>query len=166
MLDDGVIDAYEHSEIKRLARDLGITEEERKNAHQAYLDCIITAAQRDDIISAAEHELIVRIASQLEIRDAAIPQMTIAPAMSSIPPGSRICFTGSAIVHGEEVTRSLLEALAEDAGFQPVRSVTKSRCDLLVAADTSTSSSKARNARKWNIPILSTSDFLARCGNR
>ena len=166
VLDDGVIDAYEHSEIKRLARDLGITEEERMNAHQAYLDCIITAAQRDDIISAAEHELIVRIASQLEIRDAAIPEMTVAPAMSSIPLGSRICFTGSAIVHGEEVARNLLEALAERAGFQPVRSVTKSRCDLLVAADTSTSSSKARNARKWNIPILSTSDFLARCGNR
>ena len=69
--------------------------------------------------------------------------------------GGSVCFTGTA-------NKARLESMARGAGLEPVRSVTKKRCDLLVAADVATSSSKARNARKWDIPIMSAQEFLER----
>ena len=155
MLDDGVIDQREHSEMQQLARDLCISEEARRDAHLAYLDCIVSAASRDGVISAAERELIIRIASQLEVENAHIPDVTPVAAVGSIPLGSRVCFTGTA-------NKARLESLAQSAGLTPVRNVSKKGCDLLVAADVATSSSKARNARKWAIPIMSAEEFTER----
>ncbi|MCY4428258.1 MAG: exonuclease domain-containing protein [Halieaceae bacterium] len=155
VLDDGVIDDVEHSEIERLARELGISEEQRMSAHRDYLNCIISAARRDQVISAADNELIARIAGQLGLHHVAIPEITHIPPISSIPVGSRVCFTGAA-------NKSHLESLACNAGFEAVRNVSKKGCDFLIAADIATSSSKARNARKWAIPIISLSDFVDR----
>ena len=155
VLDDGVIDRQERSEMNQLARDLGISEPARRDAHRAYLVCIIAAAQRDGVISTAEHELIVQIARQLEVHDANIPDATPVANVESITNGSRVCFTGTA-------NKARLENIARRAGLQPVRSVTKKRCDLLVAADVVTSSSKAQNAKKWDIPIMSAQEFLER----
>ena len=166
VLDDGVIDANERSEMERLALDLGISWEARMNAHRAYLNCIISAAMRDGIISAAEHELIVRIASQLNVDDVETPDVTSVPVVNEFPEGSRVCFTGTP-------NKARLEGIAERAGFQPVRGVSKTGCDVLVAADVATSSGKGRNARKWSIPIISAKEFeeryesgpiRARCG--
>ena len=159
VLDDGVIDEREHSVIRQLARELGISEQARRDAHRAYLDCIIFAAARDGVISAAEHELIVRIASQLEIEDVEIPDVTPVATVESIPRGSRICFTGAG-------NKAWLENLAESVGLTPVRYVTKKDCDVLVAADVATSSGKARNARKWGIPIMSANEFVKEFADR
>lgn len=165
VLDDGVIDAVEKREMDFLANDLGIAEEARTSAHKAYLGCIIRAAQRDNTITVAEHDLILRIANQLDIKDAAIPAVTTAPKTKEIAQGARVCFTGTAIIDGERIDKSTLQKVAEHAGLQPVNGVTKSGCDLLVAADVSTSSSKARKARKWGIQVLSAGDFLAKYGD-
>ena len=51
VLDDGVIDPSEQSAIELLALDLNISEVARMDAHRAYLNCIIAAAQRDGVIS-------------------------------------------------------------------------------------------------------------------
>ena len=153
VLDDGVIDDRERSEMCQLAHDLGITEKARRGAHRAYLNCIVAAAARDGVISTAERNLIVRIASQLDIHDANIPNVTPVARVTTIPGGSRVCFTG-------KVNKSRLEGLARRAGLTPVRSVTKKGCAVLVAADVATSSGKARNARKWHIPIMSAREFL------
>ena len=155
VLDDGVIDANERSEMERLAWDLGISSEARTNAHRAYVNCIISAAKRDGVISGAEHELIVRIASQLNVDDIETPEVTSVPVVNELPEGSRICFTGTA-------NKARLERIAERAGFQPVRGVSKTGCDVLVAADVATSSGKGRNARKWGIPIVSAKEFEER----
>ena len=155
VLDDGVIDAGEHSEMERLARDLGIPAEARTDAHRAYVNCIISAAKRDGVISAAEHELIVRIARQLDVDDVETPGVTSVPVVYDFPEGSCVCFTGTA-------NKARLERIAERAGFQPVRSVSKNGCDVLVAADVATSSGKGRNARKWGIPIMSAKEFVER----
>ena len=156
VLDDGVIDERERAETKQLARDLGISEEARRDAHRAYLDCIVSAAARDGVISAAEHELMVRIAAQLEVEEAQIPDVTPVAVIDSIPVGSRVCFTGTK-------NKAALESLAQSSGLTPVRNVSKKGCDLLVAADVATSSSKARNARKWSIPVMSAEEFIERC---
>ena len=164
VLDDGVIDAVERKEMDLLARDLGISEETRTSAHKAYLRCIIRAAQRDGTITVAEHNLILCIANQLDIKDAVVPTVTTAPKTKDIAQGARVCFTGTTIIDGQEVDKIVLHMVAENAGLQPVRNVTKSGCDVLIAADESTASGKARQARKWGIPIWSARDFLARYG--
>lgn len=159
VLDDGVIDGRERSEMNQLARDLGISEHARMGAHRAYLNCIVAAVARDGVISAAERELIVRIADQLEVHDANIPDVTPVARVTTIPDGDRVCFTGT-------TNKARLEGLARRAGLTPVSSVTKKGCDVLVAADVATSSGKARNARKWDIPIMSAQEFLEQFDKR
>jgi DNA polymerase-3 subunit epsilon len=41
-------------------------------------------------------------------------------------------------------------------------SVTRSGCDLLVALDASSMSGKAKQARKFGIPVVSSEEFLRR----
>ena len=54
----------------------------------------------------------------------------------------RVCFTGEAVVEGTQVHRSKLEEYTVLVGMQPVKSVTKKGCDLLVAFDTFSHSGK------------------------
>ena len=157
VLDDGVIDQRERSELHQLTQDLGISESVRRHAHIAYLDCIIFAAKRDGIISTAENDLIVRIADQLEIHDANIPDVTPVAKAISVKSGSCVCFTGLA-------NKAHLEKIAIRVGLKPINSMTKKHCNLLVAADVATSSRKAQNARRWHIPIMSEAEFLERYG--
>lgn len=166
VLDDGVIDQTERTEIKRLARDLGVPERDRIKAHRDYFDCIVAAAKRDGVVSPAEHEIIARIADQLELAGVEIPDPTPVATVEKLAAGDRVCFTGTAFVGGETWTRDDMEALARRAGLAPVRNVTKKGCDLLVAADVASASSKARTARKYGKPIVSVADFLAWAGVR
>ncbi len=73
--------------------------------------------------------------------------------------GTRVCFTGEAIVDGLVANRALLEKIATLAGMSTLKSVTK-KCDVLVAADPLSQSGKARTARDRGIPIISVQDFL------
>ena len=66
------------------------------------------------------------------------------------------------MINGEHYTRTRLEGIAKDIGIGVTGSVTKSSCDVLVASDVSSQSSKAKNARKFGIPIISVEDFLDR----
>jgi len=76
-----------------------------------------------------------------------------------------VCFTGSAIDEdGQEIAREALERLAASRGLQPVSSVTKKRCNLLVAADRASQSGKARKAREYEIPVVSVEEFLRMIG--
>ena len=153
VLDDGVIDQRERSEMNQLAADLGLSDETRREAHRKYLQCIITAAERDQIISEAEHELISRIASQLEVCDVDIPMVTPLNSPANIGLGTRVCFTGIN-------NKDSLGRLAEKAGMIVVKSVSRRGCDLVVAAHAASQSGKAKTARKWNIPIMSLDEFL------
>jgi ATP-dependent DNA helicase PIF1 len=72
---------------------------------------------------------------------------------SVLTPGVRICFTGTAQDStGQIVERWEMEQLAESAGFSPVKSVTKTRCEVLVTAEAGTQSGKARKAVEYGKP--------------
>lgn len=73
-----------------------------------------------------------------------------------------MCFTGDAgfDAEGQPLTRDRLRERAAAAGLVPVGSVTKKRCDLLVAADPASRSGKAKKARRWQIPVISVDEFL------
>ena len=161
VLDDSHIDEQESAEIAELAATLGISSRQRDQAHRAYLRSIIAAVERDGIVTESEHVLITRIADNLGISDLPIPDVTDLPPGSGLRADMRVCFTGSAIVQGVPITRGFLETTAAQAGMQPVGSVTKKNCDVVVAADSSSQSGKARKARKYGIPVVSVEGFLS-----
>ena len=84
-----------------------------------------------------------------------------AGAAEILLPGSRVCFSGSALDRrGRLVERSEMEALAAEHGLLPVANVTKTRCDALVVAEVGSQSSKSRAATRWGKPVISVADFL------
>ena len=159
-LDDHVITADERRELSELAQDLGISPAQARLAHQRYFDAVVAAALRDHVITPDEHHLMQQIAVALELSEALIPDVTELPSVNGIDAGARVCFTGTAVVDGRHFEQDELEYLATRAGLQPVGSVTKKCCDLLVAADASSLSGKAMKARQHQIPIMGASDFL------
>ncbi len=162
VIDDLVITAEERVFLTQLALDLGIDEEAQHEAHRAYLQLIIDAAVRDDIVTQSEHRLMSTVASALGVTGVSIPEITDLPsAPNEIAPGTRVCLTGSAVdPTGTKIGRKKLEEFASRAGLQPVSGVSKKGCDLVVASDAATSSSKAVKARKYGIPVMSVMDFL------
>ena len=164
-LDDFVLTESEKSSLQDYARELEINELLIPELHWAYLQSIVHAAQRDGRITEFEHEVMTRIATALDLPTDDIPAISQKQTVPSSLNGLRVCFTGEPVVNGQVIARSTLESLAANAGLQPVQNVTKSGCDLLVAADASSMSGKAGKAIKFEIPILSVADFLIRIGN-
>ena len=164
MLDDRQIDERERAELLELADSLEISREQRAEAHRSYMASIIAAAKRDGIVTEAEQRLIRQVADALGLSDVAMPDVTRLPAASSLCQGMHVCFTGEATVDGQLIARHVLERYAACAGLQPVRSVTRKGCDLLVAADSSTQSGKAHKARRFGIPLMAVAEFLEQIG--
>ncbi|WP_423917874.1 exonuclease domain-containing protein [Candidatus Poriferisodalis sp.] len=160
VLDDHVITADERRELTELAQDLGIGPAQARLAHQRYFDAVVAAALRDHVVTSDEHHLMQQIAVALELPEAPIPDVTDLPSVNGIDVGARVCFTGTAVVDSRHFDKDELEHLATRAGLQPVGSVTKKNCDLLVAADASSLSGKAKKARQYQIPIMEVADFL------
>ena len=164
VLDDHHIDEEERAAIKDFAAELGLSDRVIEDAHRSYLASIIAAAKRDGIVTDSEQWLIRQVMQALEITDVRMPMVTLLPSMSPLATGMRVCFTGEAVVGRSPVSLHFLEECAAQAGLQPVASVTKRSCDLLVAADVSSQSGKARNARRYGIPVMGTADFLEALG--
>lgn len=77
-------------------------------------------------------------------------------------PGARICFTGTAQDDaGRIVERGEMEDLAESAGLRPVKSVSKTRCEVLVTAEAGSQSGQARKALEYGKPVFTADEFLA-----
>lgn len=162
VLIDRIIDDEEEEELSKLCRELGIVRRERKKLDTTYLESVISAAARDNVITTAEHELIQQLKDSLKVK-IDVPDVTRGYSKTSeLGQGTNVCFTGESVINGEHYTRTRLERIAKDAGFGVTRSVTKSSCDILVASDVSSQSSKAKNARKFGISIISVEDFLDR----
>ena len=164
VLDDRHIDKREHAELVELADSLEISHQQRAEAHRSYMASIIAAAKRDGIITEAEQRLIKQVADALELSDVSMPEVTRLPPASNLRQGMHVCFTGEAIVGGQPIARYVLERHAACVGLQPVRSVTRKGCDLLVAADRSTQSGKGQKARRYGIPFMAVADFLEQVG--
>ena len=122
-------------------------------------------ALRDGVITVQEREMIEKVGAALHlpviIPDTAQP---IKVNSDNLSVGKKVCFTGSAIgFNGEQISREDLEALAAKVGLHPVNGVTKKGCDVLVAADESSMSGKAKKAKDWGIPVISVEKFITFC---
>jgi DNA polymerase-3 subunit epsilon len=164
-MQDLIISQAEQSELDHWSTDLGITSAERVNLHKGYLDSFIQAALRDGVITIQESEMIELVGKALKL-PVVIPDVPqpIQANEDNLSVGKRVCFTGEASgFSGTAIDRGDLEALAAKVGLHPVRDVTKKGCDLLVAADTSSMSGKAKKAKEWGIPVISVEKFITYC---
>jgi len=164
-MQDLIISQAEQSELDHWSTDLGITSAERVNLHKGYLDSFIQAALRDGVITIQESEMIELVGKALKL-PVVIPDVPqpIQANEDNLSVGKRVCFTGEVSgFSGTAIDRGDLEALAAKVGLHPVRDVTKKGCDLLVAADTSSMSGKAKKAKEWGIPVISVEKFITYC---
>jgi len=163
-LDDLVLTDFERKNLNELAEELGIDRSKIPDLHWAYLQSVIHSANRDGRISEFEHDVMIRIAKALDLPFEDVPVVSEVNATPSSLEGLRVCFTGEPVINGQVVSRSSLESIAANAGLQPVTSVTKKSCDLLVAADKSSMSGKAKKAMDFGIPVMSVAEFLESIG--
>ncbi|WP_148239390.1 AAA family ATPase [Ruania zhangjianzhongii] len=85
----------------------------------------------------------------------------IVGAAEALYPGARVCFTGEVLTpSGGALSRTQMEELARAGGLHPVPSMTKTRTDVLVTAETGTQSGKARKAREYGKPVLDAGQFF------
>jgi len=153
----------EAQELEACRIRVGLQPRQVRSMHAAYFDSLRAAALADGVVTPLERTLLESAARSLGIESCEIPEVLdqSPPTRMELPTGTRVCFTGSAIDStGGEIPREALERLAASRGLQPVSSVTKKRCNLLVAADRTTQSGKARKAREYGIPVLSVEEFL------
>jgi DNA polymerase-3 subunit epsilon len=164
-MQDLIISQSEQSELDHWATDLGILEEDLENLHKGYLDSFIHAALRDGVITVNEREMIEKVgkALKLPVMIPDVPQ-PIQANTEDLSVGKRVCFTGEASgFSGTIINRGDLEALAAKVGLHPVGGVSKKGCDILVAADTSSMSGKAKKAKEYGIPVISVEKFITYC---
>jgi hypothetical protein len=138
-------------------------------ARHSVADQLRAAASRVRLTDDAVSRL--RAAQQLlgvEIVDAAIESAVAGTDIESVlVPGARVCFTGTAQdAAGREVSREEMLRFAESAGLAPVKTVTKTRCEVLVTAEVGSQSGKARKANELGKPVFSADEFLAWVGSR
>lgn len=132
-------------------------------ARQAAADQLLLAATRtrlpDDVLGRLRAALASLGAAELS---ADLESTSSCPSIEqTLVPGARICFTGTAVDgHGRAVERDEMERLAASAGLAPVRSVTKTRCEVLVVAEAGTQSGKARKAQEYGKPVFTAMEFL------
>lgn len=159
VMSDFEITLDEMSDLNDWAETLGITSKKQSELHEDFLAQIIRSASRDNYVSVMEETLIEKAAKTLGLTY----EKTVEKSNGEVVlyQGMRICFTGSAIsADGEELTRDILESYAIKSECVPVSTVTKKTCDVLVAADKSSMSGKAKKARDFGIPVISVTEFL------
>jgi len=164
-MQDLIISSEEEGELNKWAEELGVGNKDLEKLHTGYLDSFIQAALRDGVITIQEREMIEKVGAALHL-PVVIPESAqpIKANSDNLSVGKKVCFTGEAIgFNGEQISRNDLEALAAKVGLHPVSGVTKKGCDVLVAADESSMSGKAKKAKDWGIPVISVEKFITFC---
>ena len=153
-----------NEELKRLNEfytELNLKSQDIQIIHEDFISSLTSSALRDGILSESEFKIILELANKLGVE---IDLNNLKPAdkkVFEIIPGMKICFTGTYVnEQGIEIDKSKLKQIAKKIGLIPVDSITKKNCDLLVASDIKSMSGKSQKARNFDIPIISTKDFL------
>jgi len=149
------------AQLWRMASELAIPAPAISQAHVSALAALALAAARDGNTSEAEREYVEYSAAILGLPSPEFLEPPDAAAIeTALTPGARVCFTGSIVnADGASIEKEELHWLAEQAGLTPVRHVSKTKCDVLIAADASTMSNKAKTAREYGKPVYSAQEF-------
>ncbi|GAB3988252.1 hypothetical protein GCM10029978_110150 [Actinoallomurus acanthiterrae] len=148
--------------LVEFAAAVGLGRADLDRLHHDYLAALARAALVDGAVTPAQRDELVRVAALVGLPPGSARRALERAAEGRARPfdrfrlerGDRVAFTGEA-----ELGRDVLEARARSAGYVPHPRVTK-EVALLVAADPDTLSRKARRARIYGIPIVTTGTFL------
>lgn len=162
VLDDLVVTVEELQQLDELTETLELSDREITSAHEQYFHAMVAGAAKDGIITKEENHTLLFIARALDISADRVPEVTAADTgNNTIEFGSAICFTGTFVdSNGGKISKSQIETMATNHGFRVVSNVTKSKCDVVVAVDPSSSSGKAKKARDYGKPVVSAHHFL------
>ncbi|MGP5605631.1 AAA family ATPase [Corynebacterium casei] len=111
-----------------------------------------TESEEDDVRTRAAHAGVVN----LILPDVESLKLDVS---SLLIPGTRIAFTGRNNLLGGPADDDRLRELCAAKDLEYKTSVSKTRCDVLVAHDPASQSRKAQNAREYGKPIISQDDF-------
>jgi DNA polymerase III subunit epsilon len=166
VLDDLVVTEDERKYLDFLAEELQLSPDEVSGVHDQYFRAMVNAALKTGMVTPNEHAALSRVAVSLGIPADRVPPISAGYCQwHEIPPGTSICFTGSYVGDdGNRLSKSDLAVMATRRGFTVVESVTRSKCDLVVAIDPTSASGKAKKAREYDKPILATKRFLELLG--
>ena len=158
------ITAADADQLVQVATELGLTRSEVQELHRYYVSALAEASWGDGEITAEQRSDLDRVAVMLghrvsDVDDALLRASSgryvvpARPGAQGFPPGSTLVFTGDMIE-----PREVWWDRAVAAGFAPQEAV-RPDTTFLVAADVDSLSVKARAAREYNVPIISTEDF-------
>ena len=159
---DRLVTEAEALELASLADELGLTAAAAEATHRHYVERLAQAALRDGVVTDDERADLQRVCDLLALDRAILDELLAAepsldspaaPAGLMFEVGDRVTFTGETTP-----SRSVLEGIARAAGLDVGGVTKKSRA--LVAADPNSESGKARKARDYGVPVISTQVFL------
>jgi DNA polymerase-3 subunit epsilon len=158
------ITAADADQLVQVATELGLTRPQVDHLHRYYVSALADLSWSTGEISPAQRNDLDTVAVMLGQRAADVDDALLRasngryvvpdrPGARGFPRGSTLVFTGD-MVEPREVWWDRAVA----AGFSPQEAV-RPDTTFLVAADVDSLSVKARMAREFNIPIISTDDF-------
>jgi DNA polymerase-3 subunit epsilon len=154
------IDASERAELLSWGIELGLGDAEITQAHRRYVSDLVDAALEDDIVTEAELDALLRVASALGVDAKVVEHRTrgvrARAATVQLSAGMTVVFTGD----DPRRPRLALSERAIELGMAVGKNVTKST-DLLVVYESDTASGKATKARSYGVPIITTEQFAA-----
>jgi DNA polymerase-3 subunit epsilon len=173
VLEDRVLTADEVTALAELAARWGIGAPVAGAIHRAYFSNLARLALADGVLTEVERDDLVIVAGLLGVPDALddLRAAASAPALgvnrATELRGRTVCFTGESVcsIRGVRLERCDQQALAARAGLVSVDSVTK-RLDILVLADPSSMSGKAKKADQFGIRKMAERAFWADLGVR
>jgi DNA polymerase-3 subunit epsilon len=178
-LEDRRVSDAEAGVLLATAREWGLSRDQVTQAHEEYLQALVTAARADGVVSPAERHDLEQVCALL-----GLPPTLLGSQLAGQPPaptgeaagpattttakqlaGQTVCFTGSLSgrLHGAPISRAQAEQLATAAGLVVAPRVTKD-LDLLVVADPDSLSAKARKAREYGTRIMAEAVFWQAIG--
>jgi len=172
-LEDRIVTDEEAEGLHRVAEEFGLGRDKVIEVHRSYLNALAVVALEDGIVTDAERRDLIAVANALSINQATLDEMLeIARTVTSNVvategstdshelSGLSVCLTGTSrcYISGELITRARAFALAEEAGLDVQKGVTKN-LDLLVLADPHSMSGKAKKAREYGVRTMSEEVF-------
>lgn len=175
IVEDEQVTPDEVDALAAFATEWSIGKDAAARLHAAYFGRLMVLALADGVVTDAEQSELDTIAGLLGVHlgrraapDGPLPVAAVAPqqpAVSGELAGRTVCFTGvsACTIRGRTLSREDQERLALEAGLQVRSSVTRA-LDLLVLADLSSRSGKARIAERLGTARMDERVFWRRLG--
>jgi DNA polymerase-3 subunit epsilon len=176
VLEDRALTRAEADSLCAAAQAWGMSQNDVRGAHQAYLWALARQANADGLVTEMERRDLETVCELLgadldtlgAVLDEPGPRPAAPVATTSHPgalAGKSVCFTGELLgrIGDERVTREMAEDYARRAGMLVKPAVTKS-LDILVVADPDTQSGKAKKAREYGTRIMAEVAFWRAVG--